>query len=89
MEQTPSLSTDESTAGQEAENYVATDIIMPFFSDSNMNLTAILVLVPLALWTLKSTYSLYVNVPSAGLKAPAILIFIAPLLLQVCNLISI
>ena len=65
------------------------DSMMPFFDTINMTITAIVVLIPLSIWTLKQVCSLYKNVPSASLKTPAILIFMAPLVLQLCNLISI
>jgi len=50
---------------------------------------AIVILVPLLMWTLKSICSLYKNVPSASLKTPAILIFLGPVLIQACNFASI
>ena len=40
------------------------------------------------LWTMKQEYSIFKNVPSAGLKCPVMIIFMAPLLFQVCNLLT-
>ena len=85
MEPTPSFASDET----EAKVYANADELMPFFSAFNMSLIAIIVLVPLTLWTLKSTCLLYKNVPSAALKTPAILIFFGPLTLQICNMAAI
>ena len=65
------------------------DEMMPFFNLIGMTITATIVMIPLAFWTLKSVCSLYKYVPSASLKTPAILIFMTPLILQLCNLITI
>ena len=37
---------------------------------------------------LQLEYSIFKNVPSAGLKAPVMIIFLGPLLFQACNLLS-
>ena len=55
--------------------------ILPFFSAYNMSIMSMVVLVPLAIWTLKSVCSLYKNVPSVALKTPAIMIFLGPLVI--------
>ena len=47
-----------------------------------------LVLVPMFLWTIIQVCSMVKNVPSAGLRTPVIMIFLAPLLFQTCNLLS-
>ena len=42
------------------------------------------VLVPITIWTFRSVWQLYRNIPGASLKTPAILIFMGPFMVQVC-----
>ena len=86
MESTPHSA---DVAAQDASDIVvATNDIMPFFSDHKINVINSLVLAPLAIWTILCIYSLCKNVPSPALKWPAILIFFGPLMLQICNTIN-
>ena len=79
------MSADPSSA--DASMPTEVDLVMPFFCRFNMTILSLVVLIPLSLWTMKSVCSLYKNVPNAGLKIPAILIFIGPFVLQFTNLV--
>ena len=65
------------------------DEILPFFSAFNMNILNLIILVPLSFCTLKSIFSLANNVPDSGLKTPAILILMGPLVVQIYNFVCV
>mgnify|MGYP000533648343 CR=1 FL=1 len=52
----------------------------------NMTVMGLIVLAPLAMWTMKQICALYKNVPVASLKAPAILIFLGPAVFQATSI---
>ena len=58
------------------------------FTEFNAIIVCALVLIPMFLWSMKQGYNIMKNVPSAGLKTPVLLILMAPLLFQICNLLS-
>ena len=80
-------SSAEDTPSIETSGSVNIDLVMPFFSEANMTIMGMTLLLPLTLWTIKSVVSLYKNVPDFNLKVPAILIFLAPFVLSVANLL--
>ena len=54
-----------------------------------MLILSLVILIPLAIWTMKQVCQIGKRVPILSLKMPAILIFLGPLVLQVSNFTAI